>query len=77
VGRRRERIGMGRKEKREREGAGGDARTVRRSNTCGEMREREREGNGEKYGAKTAGRWMKESGRGRERIENERSDGEQ
>ncbi|KAH0817158.1 hypothetical protein GEV33_005633 [Tenebrio molitor] len=36
----RERTGMGRKEKRE--GAGGDARTVRRSNTCGEMRERER-----------------------------------
>jgi hypothetical protein len=25
------------------EGAGGDARTVRRSNTCGEMREREKE----------------------------------
>jgi hypothetical protein len=56
--------GMERKEKREKvqegEGAGGDARTVRRSNTCGEMREREREGNDEKYGAKTAGRWMKE-----------------
>jgi hypothetical protein len=26
--------------RREREGAGADARTVRRSNTCGEMRER-------------------------------------
>jgi hypothetical protein len=42
VGTRRERTGMGRKEKREREGAGGDARTVRRSNTCGEMRETKR-----------------------------------
>jgi hypothetical protein len=41
----RERTGMGRKEKRE--GAGGDARTVRRSNTCGEMRERERRERGE------------------------------
>jgi hypothetical protein len=38
VGTRRERTGMGRKEKRER----GNARTVRRSNTCGEMRERKR-----------------------------------
>jgi hypothetical protein len=37
-----ERAEMGRKEEREREGAGGDARTVRRSNTCGEMRERKR-----------------------------------
>jgi hypothetical protein len=35
-----------------------------------------REGNGEKYGAKTAGRWMKEKWKGRERIENERSGGE-
>jgi hypothetical protein len=43
--------------RREREGAGGDARTVRRSNTCGEMRERIR--------------------KRRERIENERSEGEQ
>jgi hypothetical protein len=42
--------------RREREG---DARTVRRSNTCGEKREKKK-GNGEKYGAKTAGRWMKE-----------------
>jgi hypothetical protein len=38
VGTRRETTGMGRKE--EREGAGGDARTVKRSNTCGEMREK-------------------------------------
>jgi hypothetical protein len=45
VGTRRERTGMGRKEKRE--GAGGHARTVRRSNTCGEMRERERRERGE------------------------------
>jgi hypothetical protein len=42
----RERTGMGRKKKRE--GGGGDVRTVRRSNTCGEMREREKRerGNG-------------------------------
>jgi hypothetical protein len=30
-----------------REGAGGDARTVRRSNTCGEMRQSERRERGE------------------------------
>jgi hypothetical protein len=46
VGTRRERTGMGRKEKRERR-AGGDARIVRRSNTCGEMRERKRRERGE------------------------------
>jgi hypothetical protein len=45
VGTRRETTGMGRKEKRE--GAEGDARTVKRSNTCGEMRERERSERGE------------------------------
>jgi hypothetical protein len=41
----RERTGMRRKEKKE--GAGSDARIVRRSNTCGEMRERERRERGE------------------------------
>jgi hypothetical protein len=45
VGTRRERTGIGRKQKRE--GARGDARTVRRSNTCGEMRERERRERGD------------------------------
>jgi hypothetical protein len=40
VGTKRERTGVGRKEKRK--GAGGGARAVRRSNTCGGMRERER-----------------------------------
>jgi hypothetical protein len=39
-------------------------------------KERGREGNGEKYEAKTAERWMKEKWRRRERIENERSGGE-
>jgi hypothetical protein len=62
--------------RREREGAGGDARTVRRSNTCGEMGERKRREWGE-IGSED-GREMDERIRKRrERIENERSDGEQ
>jgi hypothetical protein len=72
VGTRRERTGMGRK-KREREG---DARTVRRSNTCGEMRERKKREWGEIWSED--GREMDERIRKRrERIENERSEGEQ
>ncbi|KAJ3620961.1 hypothetical protein MTP99_003143 [Tenebrio molitor] len=63
-------------EEREREGAGGDARIVRRSNTCGEMRERKRREWGE-IGSED-GREMDERIRKRrERIENERSEGEQ
>jgi hypothetical protein len=62
--------------RREREGAGGDARTVRRSNTCGEMRERKRREWGETWSEN--GREMDERIRKRrERIENERSKGEQ
>jgi hypothetical protein len=72
VGTRRERTGMGRKEKRER----GNARTVRRSNTCGEMRERKRREWGEIWSED--GREMDERiRRRRERIENERRGGEQ
>jgi hypothetical protein len=76
VGTRRERTGMGRKEKREREGARSDARIVRRSNTCGEMRERKRR----EWGliGSEDGREMDERiSKRRERIENERSEGEQ
>jgi hypothetical protein len=72
VGTRRERTGMGRKEKRERR----CRRIVRRSNTCGEMRERNRREWGE-IGSED-GREMDERIRKRrERIENERSEGEQ
>jgi hypothetical protein len=54
----------------------GDARTVRRSNTCGEMRERKRWEWGEIWSED--GREMDERIRKRrERIENERSEGEQ
>jgi hypothetical protein len=61
--------------RREREGAG-DARTVRRSNTCGEMRERKRREWGEIWSED--GREMDERLRKRKgRIENERSEGEQ
>jgi hypothetical protein len=74
--RERERTGMGRKKKREREGAGGDARIVRRSNICGEMRERKRREWGEIWSEDS--REMDERIRKRrERIENERSEGEQ
>jgi hypothetical protein len=60
--------------RRESEGAGGDARTVKRSNTCGEMRERREWG--EIWSED--GREMDERLRKRrERIENERSEGEQ
>jgi hypothetical protein len=59
--------------RREREGAGGDARTVRRSNTCGERKRREW---GEIWSED--GREMDERVRKRrERIENERSEGEE
>jgi hypothetical protein len=58
--------------RREREGAGGDARIVRRSNTCGEMRERKRR-EWEGIGSEMDERIRKR----RERIENERSEGEQ
>jgi hypothetical protein len=76
VGTRREKTGMGRKEKRERKCRRGDARTVRRSNTCGEMRERKRREWGEILSED--GREMDERIRKRrERIENERSEGEQ
>jgi hypothetical protein len=62
--------------RREREGAGGDARTVRRSNTCGEMRERKRREWEEIWSED--GREMDERLRKRkERIENEKSEGEQ
>jgi hypothetical protein len=62
--------------RREREGAGGDARIVRRSNTCGEMIERKRREWGEIWSED--GREMDERIRKRrERIENERSEGEQ
>jgi hypothetical protein len=61
--------------RREREGAGGDARIVRRSNTCGEMGERKRREWGEIRSED--GREMDERIRKRrERIENERSEGE-
>jgi hypothetical protein len=63
-------------EERERESAGCDARTVRRSNTCGEMRERKRRDWGEIWSED--GREMDERLRKRRgRIENERSEGEQ
>jgi hypothetical protein len=72
VGTRRERTGR----RREREGAGGDAKTVRRSNTCDEMRERKRREWGEIWSED--GREMDERIRKRrERIENERSEGQQ
>jgi hypothetical protein len=62
--------------RREREGAGGDARTVRRSNTCGEMRERKSGEWGEIWSEN--GREMDERIRKRrEIIETERSEGEQ
>jgi hypothetical protein len=62
--------------RREREGAGGDARTVRRSNTCDAMRERKRREWGEIWSED--GREMDERIRKRrERIENETSEGEQ
>jgi hypothetical protein len=62
--------------RREREDAGGDARIVRRSNTCGEMRKRKRREWGEIWSED--GREMDERIRKRrERIENERSEGEQ
>jgi hypothetical protein len=62
--------------RREREGAGGDARIVRRSNTCGEMIERKRREWGEIWSED--GKEMDERIRKRrERIENERSEGEQ
>jgi hypothetical protein len=62
--------------RREREGARSDARIVRRSNTWGEMRERKRREWGE-IGSED-GREMDERIRKRrERIENERSEGEQ
>ncbi|KAH0812019.1 hypothetical protein GEV33_010772 [Tenebrio molitor] len=61
--------------RREREGAGDDARTVRRSNTCGEMRERKRREWGEIWSED--GRKMDERIRKRrERIENERTTGD-
>jgi hypothetical protein len=54
----------------------GDARTVRRSKTCGEMRERKRREWGEIWSE--GGREMDERIRKRrERIENARSEGEQ
>jgi hypothetical protein len=64
--------------RREREGAESDAKIVRRSNTCGEMRERKRR-------EKEWGEIWSEDGREmderirkrRERIENERSEGKQ
>jgi hypothetical protein len=62
--------------RREREGAGGDARTVRRSNTYGEIRERKSREWGEKWSED--GREMDERIRKRrERIENESNEGEQ
>jgi hypothetical protein len=62
--------------RREREGAGGDGRTVRKSNACGEMRERKRRERGEILSED--GREMDERiWKRRERIENERSEGEQ
>jgi hypothetical protein len=74
--RRGERENRNGKEGEEREGTGGDVRTVRRSNTCGEMRERKRREWGEIWSED--GREMDERIRkGRERIENERSEGEQ
>jgi hypothetical protein len=60
----------GRKEKRE--GVGGDARTVRWSNTCGEMRERERRERGEIWsedGREIDERKMEEERKNREREE--------
>jgi hypothetical protein len=62
--------------RREREGARSDARIVRRSNTCDEMRERKRR----EWGliGSEDGREMDERiSKRRERIENERSEGEQ
>jgi hypothetical protein len=67
---RREKTGMGRKEKRE--GVGGDARTVRRSYTCGEMRERERMERGEIWSED--GREMDERGMEEERKNREREE---
>jgi hypothetical protein len=62
--------------RRKRGGAGDDARAVRRLNTCGEMRERKRREWGEIWSED--GRKMDERIRKRrERIENERSEGEQ
>jgi hypothetical protein len=60
----------GRKEKRE--GVGGDARTVRWFNTCGEMRERERRERGEIWsedGREIDERKMEEERKNREREE--------
>jgi hypothetical protein len=70
VGTRRERTGMGRKKKRE--VAGGDARTVRRSNTCGEMRKRKRRERGEIWSEE--GRAMDEREMEEERNNRERED---
>jgi hypothetical protein len=70
-----QRWGRGEREQ-EWEGRRRDARIVRRSNTCGEMRERKRREWGE-IGSED-GREMDERIRKRrERIENERSEGEQ
>jgi hypothetical protein len=58
--------------RREREGAGGDARTVRRSNTCGELKERERRERGEIWsedGREMDEREMEEERKNREREE--------
>jgi hypothetical protein len=70
VGTRRERTGMERKKKRE--DAGGDARTVRRSNTCGEMRKRKRRERGEIWSEE--GRVMDEREMEEERNNRERED---